>query len=86
MPVSECGEIGRLVQLHPAGDMVVLWAVYEVKEAEGRPAYRTSRGWVRGNSEAYFSPRPRERSLRPCILRAVEYAQKNWPSLPAQTH
>lgn len=86
MAVSEYGEVGRLVQLHPAGDMVVLWTVYEVKEIEGRLAYRTSRGWVRGNSEAYFPSRSRERSLKPCILRAIGYAKKSWPNLPTQTH
>lgn len=96
--VTEYGEIGRLVQLPSPGTLVVLWAVHEVRHklvnavgeiinADG-PFYRTSRGWIRGKKDGsdYFAPRPRERSLRPCILRAVKYAQENWPDLPAQTH
>lgn len=80
--VSEYGEIGRLVKLHSEGDLVILWAVYEVKDN----MYRTSRGWVRGEPEEYFAPRPRERSLRPAILRAVAYAKQRHPGVCAETH
>lgn len=98
MTVSEYGEIGRLVQLPKDGTMVILWAVHEVKDelvnrageviATDGSFYRTSRGWIRGKKDRsdYFAPTPRERSLRPCILRAIKYAQENWPNLPAQTH
>jgi len=98
MPISEFGETGRLVRLTEDGTMVVLWAVYGVENklanqageviATDGPFYKTSRGWMRGKKDesVYFAPKPRERSLKPCCLRAVEYARKNWPNLPAQTH
>ncbi len=98
MPVTEYGEIGRLVQLPKDSTMVILWAVHGTRDkllnqagvviATDGPFYRTSRGWIRGKKDRsdYFGPRPRERSLRPCCLRAIEYARKNWPDLPAQTH
>lgn len=98
MPVSECGEIGRLVQLPKDSTMVILWAVHQVTRKlintmgkvidTGGPFYRTSRGWIKGKEDGsdYFAPTPRERSLKPCILRAIKYAQENWPDLPAQTH
>lgn len=83
MPITEHGEIGRLVQYKPELEMVVLWAVYEVHGLN----FRTSRGWIKEtNLDAYFAPRPWERSLRPCIQRAIDYAKKNWPGVPAQTH
>jgi len=99
MPVKELGEEGRLVQFSEELDMVILWAVYEVRQeiinvygsVVGRrgPYYRTSRGWVTvnpGKGDAYFAPTGRERSLSPAIRRAVKYVQEKWPDKAAQTH
>lgn len=86
MNVDEHGEIGRLVQPSSSLDMVILWAVYEVRPTGDGIAYRTSGGWIMGRPEQYFSCSPRERSLRPCILRAMKYAEEMYPGKEMQTH
>lgn len=86
MPVSEYGEIGRLVKFYPDRDYVIIWAVRGVKDVDGKPAYLTSMGWIRGLPEAYFSPTARERSLRPCIQRAIKYIEGKYPGKSASTH
>ena len=82
MPVSEYGEIGRLVHYYPESGDLVLWAVSEV---EGN-RYWTSCGWVRGKPEEYFAPIGKERSLRPCILRASKYIEAKYPGKSYGTH
>ncbi|GAH03186.1 unnamed protein product, partial [marine sediment metagenome] len=55
---------------------------------KGDPIYSTSMGWQAGaiNGSDYFEPTKRERSLKPCILRALEYAQSKYPGWRNETH
>ena len=83
--IVEYGEIGRLVkkiESEGAEDMVVLWAVVEVRGN----LYCTSKGWIEGKPEEFFAPRPKERSLRPAIIRALNYAEEKYPGLRSGTH
>jgi len=94
MPVSEFGEIGVLVKSDEPNKMVVHWRVTRKAVAkednefygwkEGDPMYNTSMGWQSGVN--YFEPTQRERSLRPCINRALDYTMKKWPGWRNETH
>lgn len=52
----------------------------------GDGVYLTSRGYMTAPDELVFMPADRERSLRPCILRALKYAKAKWPGIPMETH
>ncbi len=82
MPVNEYGEIGRLVKYYPKSDQVVMWAVQRIIGNQ----YLTSMGWIEGLLEEYFTPVGRERSLRPCILRAIKYVKRKYPGKGCGTH
>lgn len=98
MPVTEYGEIGVLIQPDEPNNMVIHWRVRRrgiAKEDNelyswliGDRVYKTSMGWTKGAHDGtdYFEPTERERSLRPCILRALEYAQRTWPGWRNETH
>ena len=99
MPVTEFGERGILVKPDEENKMVIHWRVTrQVESADsdnmlygwkaGDPLYRTSMGWLSGNLDKsdYFEPTPGERSLRPYILRALNYATKKWPGWRNETH
>ena len=81
MTVSENGEIGRLVKFYPSSNEVILWAV---TKATGN-VYMTSLGNQVAPAEAYFCPTSRERSLKPCILRALAYVKQKWPNAKSCT-
>jgi len=76
--------------------LVIVWRVRKVgvakadSEIEGWKAgdriYWTSRGWIHVPDEAVFMPMPRERSLRPCSIRALKYAQTKYPGCKVETH
>jgi len=96
MPVSEYGEIGVLVKYYPDGNEVVHWRVRKVSmitqdnylgKADD-PTYLTSMGWIVGSRDKsdYFAPTARERSLRPCIMRADKYAMEKYPGMRGGTH
>lgn len=96
MPVSEYGEIGVLVKDDPDSDMVIHWRVRKVAintsdniwGKKGDNIYYTSLGWVVGlpDKSDYFAPTERERSLRPCILRAIKYSNEHYPGKRGGTH
>ena len=89
MSVSEYGEIGVLVKDDPDSDIVIHWMVRKVVVnpsdniwgMKGDNIYKTSMGWIVGlpDKTDYFAPTERERSLRPCILRAIKYAEEHYP-------
>lgn len=60
-------------------------ALYSFKK--GDHIYHTSMGWQVGakDNSDYFIPTPRERSLKPCIIRALNYAEKKWPDWRNET-
>lgn len=97
MPVSEYGEIGRLVKFYPDSNDLVCWAVKAVRKdidelfglpTDGAPCYFTSMGWMVGEKDGsdYFAPTDKERSLRPCILRATKHAETKYPGISMTTH
>jgi hypothetical protein len=98
MPVIEYGEMGVLVKPYPDDKMVIHWRVTKKAIAaadiplemikKDDPIYYTSMGWIGGKVDKsdYFEPTERERSLRPCILRAYDYALKNWSQWRNETH
>ena len=98
MPVSEFGEIGVLVKPDKSNRLVIHWRVKRRRTAvddnefygwkSGDPIYNTSMEWLAGARDGsdYFEPTQRERSLRPCILRALEYAQRIYPGWRNETH
>ncbi len=52
----------------------------------GDKVYKTSQGYVTAPDELVFMPKERERSLKPCIMRALKYAQGKWPGVRMETH
>lgn len=96
MPVSEYGEIGVLVKHYGVSDGVIHWRVRNTRVntlnnnigKKGDPLYFTSMGWIVGlpDRSDYFAPTERERSLRPCILRAIKYAEIKFPGKKGGTH
>ena len=96
MPVSEYGEIGCCIEEDKEGGMLIDWRIRKVEVAssdnesygwkKGDKIYYTSRGWVHVPDEQVFMPSARERSLRQCILRSIDYAKKKWPGLRMETH
>jgi len=98
MPVSDFGEIGVLVKPDAPNNLVIHWHVTRKTVAlvdnrlygweNGDPIYHTSMGWQAGakDNSDYFGPTERERSLKPCINRALDYAIKKWPGWRNETH
>ena len=96
MPVSEYGEIGCLIQHDPEGNMVIEWRIRKIETAthdsplygwkKGDTVYLTSLGWMTAPDEAVFMPKERERSLKPCTLRAIDYAKNKYPNVRIETH
>lgn len=98
MPVSQHGEIGVLVKPDEPNRLVIHWRVTKKGKAnrdmeswgfiKGGLVYYTSMGWVAGlpDGSDYFESTKRERSLKPCIDRALDYAQKKWPGWRNETH
>ena len=98
MPVSEFGEIGVLVKPDEPNKLVIHWRVRKTGIATGKNelydwkqgdlVYKTSLGWQAGVKDRsdYFEPTPRERTLSPCINRALDYAVKKWPGWRQETH
>ncbi len=98
MPVSEFGEIGVLVVPDEANNLVIHWRATGKNIAKddnefynwkrGDSVYKTSMGWTAGVKDGsnYFEPTPKERSLQPCIKRALDYAIKKWPGWRNETH
>lgn len=96
MPVSEYGEIGVLVKDDPDSDIVIHWMVKTVLTnptdniygKKGDTIYKTSLGWIIGlpDKSDYFTPTERERSLKPCISRALNYGMAKWPRKRNETH
>jgi hypothetical protein len=101
MPVIEYGEMGVLVKPDESNKLVIHWRVTAKQVALlpakyggingwkiGDPIYKTSMGWIEGNLDKsdYFEPTERERSLKPCINRAYDYAMKKWPKWRNETH
>jgi len=102
MSVSEFGEIGCCIQYteYEGTDgqkhgLAIEWRIRKTAIASadspgewkaGDKIYWTSCGWVHVPDEAVFMPLPRERSLRPCLIRAVKYAQTKYPSCRVETH
>lgn len=98
MPVSEFGEIGVLVKPDEPNKLVIHWRVtgkgIAKKDNEfygwkkGDPVYSTSMGRVAGSQDGsdYFEPSEREKSLRPCVLRALDYAENKWVGWRNETH
>lgn len=101
MPVSENGEMGVLVMPDEPNKLVIHWRVLSKQIAtrdmpygsivgwkKGDPLYYTSMGWISGllDKSDYFEPTERERSLKPCVNRAYDYAMKKWPQWRNETH
>jgi hypothetical protein len=76
MPVSEFGEIGRLVKYYSESNEVIIWAVTEFKDG----VCKTSSGFIRAKPAEYFAPTAHERSLSPCTRRAYDYVKRTYPN------
>jgi hypothetical protein len=64
---------------NPYGEGASMWK-------RGDKVYFTSAGWRHFPDNLVFMPGPRERSLKPCVNRATDYARKQWPMSRIETH
>ena len=97
MSVNEYGETAALIKPSEDNSIVIMWMVRgnprinpidNIYGKKGDRMYKTSCDWIVGLSDKsdYFEPAPRERSLRPCILRAMKYVEEKFPGKRVETH